>query len=50
MWTIFFKSLLNLLQYCFYFLCFGFLATRDMGPQLPDQGSNPSPLPQEVQS
>ena len=39
----FFKSLLNLLQYCFV-LCFGFLVTRHVGSYLPYQGSNPHPL------
>ena len=28
----FLKFLLNSLQYCFYVLCFGFLATRHVGP------------------
>ena len=32
-WTFFFffKSLFNLLQHCFCYLCFGFLAARHMG-------------------
>ena len=33
MWTIF-TSLLSLLQHCFSFLCFVFLATRHMGSEL----------------
>ena len=40
----FLKSLLNLLQYCFCCLRFGFLAARHVGSELPDQGSNPHPL------
>ena len=38
----FLKSLLNLLQYHFYFL-FWFLAKRHVGSQLPDQGLNRMP-------
>ena len=43
------KSLLNLLQYC---LCimFGFLITRLVGSQLPDQGLNPHRLNRKVKS
>ena len=45
MWTIFFlKSLLNLLQYYFCFMVFGFLAMKHVGFQFSDQGSNPHPL------
>ena len=33
------KFSLNLWQYCFCFLCFGFLALRSVGSQLPNQGS-----------
>ena len=51
MWTFFFlKSLLNLLQYYLWFLCFGFLAMRHVGSQLPDQGSNLHPLHWKVKS
>ena len=44
MWTIFKKSLLNLSQFCFCFMCW-FLARRHVGSQFPDQGLNPQPLP-----
>ena len=43
MWTTF-KVFMNLLQYCFCFMFVVFLATRDVGSQLPDQGSNPNPM------
>ena len=48
----FLKFLLNLLQYCFCFMfCFVlFLATRQMGSQLPSQGSNPRPRHWKVKS
>ena len=39
----FLKSILNLLQYCFCFLCFGFLAERHVGFSLPDEGSTHTP-------
>ena len=40
----FLKSLLNLLQYCFYFLCFVFLAVRHIVAQ---PGIKPAPLASE---
>ena len=47
MWSIF-EVLLNLLQYCFFFLCSGFffffLAMTHVGSWLPDQALNPHPL------
>ena len=30
-WQLFKKTLLNLLQYCFWFLCFGLLTLRHVG-------------------
>ena len=42
-WTIFLKSLLNLLQYCFC-LYFGFLASRHVGSYFRNLGSSPHPL------
>ena len=39
----FLKSLLNQLQPCFCFLCFGFLAARHMGSYLSDQELNTYP-------
>ena len=39
---LFFKSSLNLLQYCFC-SCFGILATRHLGSQVSDQGLNQHP-------
>ena len=41
---LFWKSFLNLLQYCFCFLCFGSLAARHVGPFSPTKGLNPHPL------
>ena len=49
MWTIFKKSLLNLSQFCFCFMCW-FLARRHVGSQFPDQGLNPQPLPWKAKS
>ena len=46
----FLKSILNLLQYCFCCLCSGFVASRHVGSQGPDQGSNPHPLHWQVKS
>ena len=40
----FFESLLNLLQHCFCFMFFGFLATRYVGSHLLNQRANPYPL------
>ena len=42
-WGPFLKSLRNLLHHCFHCLCFGLLASRHVGSQLPDQGSNSLP-------
>ena len=39
-----FKSLLNLLQYCFCFMCFDFLPARHVGSQLCGQGSSLYPF------
>ena len=46
----FFKSLLSLLQYCFYFMFLVFLAARHVKSWLPGQGSNPHPLHWKVKS
>ena len=43
-YSSFLKSLLNLVQHCFCFLNFGFLAMRHAGPQFPNQGLNLHPL------
>ena len=46
----FLKSSLNLLQHCFCFYCFSVLASRHVGSELPDQGSNPHLLHRKVKS
>ena len=46
----FLKSLLTLLQYCFCFMFWVFLAARHVGSYLPDQGANPHPLHWKVRS
>ena len=38
----FLKSLLNLLQYCFCFLCFGFLVIEACGVLVPPPGIRPT--------
>ena len=43
MWTIFLKSLLNLLQYCFFFLMFWFFGSEARGILAPRPGIEPAP-------
>ena len=47
---VFFFFFLSLNWICSSVLCFGFLAARHVGSQLPDQGSNPHPLHWKVKS
>ena len=46
----FLKSSLNLLQHSFCFYCFSVLASRHVGSELPDQGSNPHLLHWKLKS
>ena len=51
MWTIF----KVFIEFFFFYniasaLCFDFLASRQVGSQLPDQGSDPLPLPWKAKS
>ena len=48
MWTIFFKSLLSLLQHCFCFLYFGFFGHEACGILAPWPGIEPTPPALEV--